>query len=122
MFYEIKHKKEIIRVKGYPIIFSEHIFLNYFNRILITDDSVVLFCERTNNIDQIMYKEFKILINKLLKLLGQDSDKLGEYMININNEISTPNRKWVFDDCLVFFYANYNDDIKSCCLELILRN
>ncbi|HLS30743.1 MAG TPA: hypothetical protein VK021_07805 [Flavobacteriaceae bacterium] len=120
LMYELQNGLIFKKIEDFSVLQCQYPFFNYFNRILCKNNSIVLFCERTNNVDQMMLKEIKLLIGKLYDLFGFDKNGRGMFTIKKKgfNEVF---REWRFKDLTILFYTNYNENIKSCCLEIMTK-
>lgn len=120
LIYELENGLIFKKIEGFEVLQCHSPIFNYFNRILYKENSIVLFCERINNSGQIMLKEIKVLIDKLFELFGFDEKTRGRYTIK-KAEVNETCRVWKLDGLTIHFYTNYDKYIKSCCLEIWIK-
>lgn len=100
------------------ILKNHHKFFNYFNRISQSKDSLKLYCQRHSNANFNMFREAKLLTDKLVNLFGVDSENKGYY----NSEEDDPKddiiRKWTFENIELIFGIAFNNGGNCYCLDI----
>lgn len=100
------------------ILKNHHKFFNYFNRISHSKDSLKLYCQRHSNANFNMFREAKLLTDKLVSLFGIDVENKGYY----NSEKDDPKdhmiRKWRFENIEVIFGIAFNNGGNCYCLDI----
>lgn len=103
------------------ILKNHHKFFNYFNRISNSKGSLKLYCQRHSNANFIMFREAKLLTDKLVKLFGVDVENKGSY----NSEKDDPKddviRKWTFENIELIFGIAFNNGGNCYCLEILIH-
>lgn len=103
------------------ILKNHHKFFNYFNRISNSKGSLKLYCQRHLNANFIMFREAKLLTDKLVKLFGVDVENKGYY----NSEKDDPKddvlRKWTFENIELIFGTALNNGGNCYCLEIVIH-
>lgn len=105
---------QLLTEKNYPdsdniirIYKPSHVYFNYFNRIQIATDKdswvLTLHCSRNSHGDFFMYRESECVINKIVKVFGDDDYGRKEYVIqealpDFDQHII---RRWTFEDCSI---------------------
>ena len=102
------------------ILKNHHKFFNYFNRISQSKDSLKLYCQRHSNANFNMFREAKLLTDKLVNLFGVDAENEGYY----NSEKDDPKddiiRKWTFENIELIFGIAFNNGGNCYCLEILI--
>lgn len=103
------------------ILKNHHKFFNYFNRISNSKGSLKLYCQRHSNANFNMFREAKLLTDKLVKLFGVDAENKGYY----NSEKDDPKddviRKWTFENIELIFGIAFNNGGNCYCLEILIH-
>ena len=103
------------------ILKNHHKFFNYFNRISQSKDSLKLYCQRHSNANFNMFREAKLLTDKLVDLFGIDTENKGYY----NSEKDDPKddiiRKWTFENIELIFGIAFNNGGNCYCLEILIH-
>ena len=103
------------------ILKNHHKFFNYFNRISQSKDSLKLYCQRHSNANFNMFREAKLLTDKLVDLFGIDTENKGYY----NSEKDDPKddiiRKWTFENIELIFGIAFNNGGNCYCLEIVIH-
>lgn len=83
--------------------------------------SLKLYCQRHLNANFIMFREAKLLTDKLVKLFGVDVENKGYY----NSEKDDPKddvlRKWTFENIELIFGTALNNGGNCYCLEIVIH-
>ncbi len=117
----IIEKNSINQDQVFVTMKNGHHFFNYFNRILQGTNFVILYCQRSLNSNFIMYKEGQLLTNKLINLLGNDSNDMHYYDFEKDSNKNKIMRHWLTEELeIIFGYAQNNGGI-CYCLELLLK-
>jgi hypothetical protein len=124
--YEVNNSLVLINstnsnIQNDMILKNHHKFFNYFNRISNSKGSLKLYCQRHSNANFIMFREAKLLTDKLVKLFGVDVENKGSY----NSEKDDPKddviRKWTFENIELIFGIAFNNGGNCYCLEILIH-
>lgn len=118
--HELDNAIVLKKINGFDVLKTNHFFFNYFNRIMLKNNSILFYSERLNNIREIMLREVELLVNKVHLLFGPDDE--NKLLFSFEKEKVKENevlRQWSLTEITVLFYINNNEKIQSCCLELI---
>ncbi|WP_294314978.1 hypothetical protein [uncultured Chryseobacterium sp.] len=100
------------------ILKNHHKFFNYFNRISNSKGSLKLYCQRHSNANFIMFREAKLLTDKLVKLFGVDVENKGYYNSEKDNPKHDVIRKWTFENIELIFGMAFNNGGNCYCLDI----
>ncbi|MCW2462410.1 hypothetical protein HNP45_000467 [Elizabethkingia anophelis] len=104
----------------FSILKNHHKFFNYFNRMASNQNSIKLYCQRHKNANFNMFREEELLVNKLIKLFGIDSDNKGYYSFDNEERGLDIIRKWNFEDSELIFGTAINNGGNCYCLDFSL--
>lgn len=80
-------------------------------------NSIKLYCQRHKNANFNMFREEELLVNKLIKLFGIDSDNKGYYSFDNEERGLSIIRKWNFEDTELIFGTAINNGGNCYCLD-----
>lgn len=103
------------------ILKNHHKFFNYFNRISNSNGSLKLYCQRHSNANFNMYREAKLLTDKLVKLFGVDVENKGYYNSEKDDPKDNVIRKWTFENIELIFGIAFNNGGNCYCLEILIH-
>lgn len=103
------------------ILKNQHKFFNYFNRISNSKGSLKLYCQRHLNANFIMFREAKLLTDKLMKLFGVDVENKGYYNSQKDDPKDDVLRKWTFENIELIFGTALNNGGNCYCLEIVIH-
>lgn len=100
------------------ILKNHHKFFNYFNRISSSTGCLKLYCQRHSNANFNMFREAKLLTDKLVNLFGVDAENKGYYNSEKDNPKDDIIRKWTFENIELFFGIAFNNGGNCYCLDI----
>ena len=99
---QLNEKKDLTNGNTITTYKTTYPYFNYFNRVQIVQSkdltSYVLYCERNSHANFYMYREIELIVDKLIAMLGLDSDQRGKYHLGEDENYDSADciRKWDF--------------------------